>query len=139
MSIESPRKRTTLAIVHANPTPVPTRSSAEAILQLVSTYQGANGLKLSARTLWEKIVDFVHDGGCRFYRLSKYDRLHPDGPYLRDITYLVKGGFLELTDSGCLQLTPLGRCASFPRVITPELRNLQTAVAEVSSVARANQ
>lgn len=114
---------------------IQTVGTPEALLQLISVYQGLNGSRPSPRELWSPIVAFLQDTGnpvFRSYHLAGIDPSNPNPQFLGDIAELIKHRFVVLRADGKLELTPVGRCLTFARELPPVLAPLADRMATES-------
>lgn len=106
--------------------PIETVGSAEAILQLVASFQGLEGKGPDPLEIWSRIVRYTSTGGTfKFYPLIEYNPEKPAGEFLLDITDLLKRGLLQLLPDGRIELTSLGRCFTFAKTLPVSLTPLE--------------
>lgn len=87
-----------------------TVGSAETLLRLVSEYQGLNGRRADARTVWDKVSHYAQGEGKYCFYSPQEDRDDsPAAGYLEDLGHLISSGLLRPLPNGTLEVTPLGR------------------------------
>ena len=103
-----------------------TVGTPEALLQLISAYQGLSGRKVSPEELWREVAGFMGSSPSVFrsYRFTSIDLNRPNNQFLADLHELVKQGWVRLLDNGRMELTPVGQCLTWARELPPALQPL---------------
>jgi hypothetical protein len=106
--------------------PIPITTPAEAVLQLVSEYQGLESKGPPVRLLWRLFGNFLQSemlNAFHGYRLAGIDPQALNTEFLGDIKDLKSDLLIEL-DADRVSLTPLGRVLTIARELPPELKKL---------------
>src|SRR5438477_12462453 len=116
--------------------PLETVGSAEALLQLFAKYQGSNGRRPHARSVWKEIVGYLENGGRHhLYDLSDSGPSGPADQFLADLDELLSSGFIAPLGKGRFEVTPLGRCLAFTRTLPGSLADLEERVLQIEESA----
>lgn len=113
--------------------PIQTVGTSEVLLQVVSEYQGLNGRRATPVSLWGEVAKFLQasqEPVFRAYQMSgRTDPQRPNAQFLADLRDLIRHRFLHLGRDGRLELTAVGQCLTFGRMLPPMLQPLAEQVA----------
>jgi hypothetical protein len=105
--------------------PLETVGSTETLLQLLATYEGLNCRRADPFEIWSQISSYAKAGGeYQFYPFSDYDPMELPSEYVADLAALLDDNLIRPLQDGRVEVTPVGNCLVFARMVPGSLRSL---------------